>query len=136
MKTSLSVAAAVAVLLSVCACGGDGGDETPDKQASNEKAFDKDPYPSTYNAYPAGAVLLQGATVYDGLGGIAENQDVRSGQVEPLGLGLRIDPDTRFETRLAGLQNMLLLEIPNIIPQGAGQHGLQASQRPSVLFGR
>ncbi|WP_084399978.1 amidohydrolase [Henriciella aquimarina] len=95
MKTSLSVAAAVAVLLSVGACGGDGGDETPDKQASNEKAFDKDPYPSTYNAYPAGAVLLQGATVYDGLGGIAENQDVllKDGAIEAIGEDLEAGED-------------------------------------------
>ena len=29
---------------------------------------------------------------------------------------------------------MLLLEIPNKIPQGAGQNGLQASRRPSVFL--
>jgi spore coat polysaccharide biosynthesis predicted glycosyltransferase SpsG len=39
---------------------------------------------------------------------IAENQDVRAGQVEPLGLGLRIDPDTHFETRLADALRALI----------------------------
>ena len=34
----------------------------------------------------------------------------------------------------ASVQIMLLLEIPNKHPQWAGQHGLQASRRPSVFI--
>ena len=54
-----------ALALAACATT-QGGDS---KTASASSAINKDPYPSTYRAYPGAPTALVGATVFDGAGG-------------------------------------------------------------------
>ena len=54
-----------ALALAACATT-QGGDS---KTASASSAINKDPYPSTYRAYPGAPTALTGATVFDGAGG-------------------------------------------------------------------
>lgn len=46
------------------------------KEADKAETFNKDPYPSTYRAYPGRPTALTGATVYDGRGRKIENGTV------------------------------------------------------------
>jgi imidazolonepropionase-like amidohydrolase len=57
------LAAASALALSACSTTGD------DTSARTVSDIDKDPYPSTYRAYPGQPTALVGATVFDGTGG-------------------------------------------------------------------
>jgi len=60
-----------ALALAACTAGSDGvksASAAPAKPVA--PAFDKDPYPSTYQAYPGAPTALTGATVYDGAGGM------------------------------------------------------------------
>ncbi|MGB3625664.1 MAG: amidohydrolase, partial [Henriciella sp.] len=77
MKRAIGVAAVCLLGIGLAACGSEDGSETKDPAAkSDEAGFDKDPFPSTYTPYPSGPVLLTGATVYDGIGGVFESYDV------------------------------------------------------------
>ena len=85
MISVLRTAGAACLLLFAAACGGpQGEDDTPETDTA---AFDKNPYPSTYEPYPSDALLLQGATVYDGLGGVFENYDVLLSDGNIAGIG-------------------------------------------------
>ena len=105
MKIAMRTAAAVGLLLSMAACGGN--QDEPETSETTEAAFAKNPYPSTYEPYPSGTILLQGATVYDGMGGVFENYDVllSEGNIAGIGEGLeagddveRIDASGKFVT--------------------------------------
>lgn len=61
-------------VLALGACGGGAGDNASDSGAKFE--INKNPFPSTYTPYPSETVLLQDATVLDGIGGRIENGDV------------------------------------------------------------
>lgn len=98
MKLAVQIGSAVLLSLALVACGGDDTESEPDgsKGSSDTAAFDIDPYPSTYKPYPSDPVLLQGATVYDGIGGVLQNHDVllRDGNVEAVGESLDIEDGT------------------------------------------
>ncbi len=61
-------------VLALGACGGGAGDNASDSGAKFE--INKNPFPSTYTPYPSETVLLQDATILDGIGGQIENGDV------------------------------------------------------------
>ncbi len=79
MKNVAYLAAITAVSLSMTACGDD-KDKVRNADAASAKSalgnFDKNPYPSTYKPYPSAPVMLTGATVYDGIGGVFASYDV------------------------------------------------------------
>ena len=99
MKFAIRLAATLSVAALLSACGTNETD-TKDKKAGSgeaeEAAFDRDPYPSTYKAYPSDAVLLRDATVYDGLGNVYENYDVllQDGNIANMGEDLEAGDDT------------------------------------------
>jgi len=74
-------AAALAATLAGCASTGNKPVAVP---------VNRDPYPSTYQAYPGAPTLLRGATVLDGEGGRIERGDVLlvDGKVQAVGQGL------------------------------------------------
>jgi len=73
--------AALAVLLT--ACGGGDSD-------TREAPTPANPFPSTYKAYPSDTVLITGATVIDGIGGLMENASVliKDGKIAGVGADL------------------------------------------------
>ena len=94
-KTAL--AACAAVMLAACASTPStkpaNGDEAT--SASRAALFTEDPYPSTYQRIPSGAVLITGATVLDGKGGRMENAGVlmRDGKIVSVGANLEAPTD-------------------------------------------
>ena len=70
--------------LSLAACATAGGGEEP---KSAPTLFDRNPYPSTYVAYPSAPTLITNATIFDGNGGRIENGSVylESGIVAAVG---------------------------------------------------
>lgn len=70
----------LAVLISTAllgACASDGGakpkaEAAPPPKPSPGKAYSRDPYPSTYRAYPGVPTLVTNVTIYDGEGGKIE----------------------------------------------------------------
>ena len=84
-------AAGLALALAACATTGE-----KDKKPNPVAKFDRNPYPSTYRAYPGTPTALVGATVFDGAGGRIDNGVVllRDGKVEAVGgAGLEIPAD-------------------------------------------
>jgi imidazolonepropionase-like amidohydrolase len=84
---SLAAAAAATALAVGCA-----QTQPPPKTASAAPAapaqrYSRDPYPSTYRAYPGALTAITGATVYDGEGGRIENGTVilADGKVQAVG---------------------------------------------------
>src|SRR6476469_2756904 len=79
-----------------------------DDAASASSAIDKNPYPSTYHAYPGAPTALVGATVFDGAGGRIDGGTVlfADGKVVSVGDGsmaipagfTRIDGTGKFVT--------------------------------------
>lgn len=81
--------------LGLAACNGDAGETTNANGTSNGDGlvrFNPDPYPSTYTPFPSEIVLIQGATVFDGIGGEFENYDVlmQDGRIAGIGEGLEV----------------------------------------------
>ena len=60
MKIAMRTAAAVGLLLSMAACGGN--QDEPETSETTEAAFAKNPYPSTYEPYPSGTILCKGVS--------------------------------------------------------------------------
>ena len=97
--------AAASMALALVACASTGAKEAKPNTAAN---FAKNPYPSTYKAYPGAPTALVGATVYDGAGGRIANGTVllAGGKIEAVGgpdLSIpagytRIDATGRFVT--------------------------------------
>ena len=89
--------AAVGLALVLASCA-----TTGEKKPNPVADFDRDPYPSTYRAYPGTPTALVGATVFDGAGGRIDNGVVllRDGKVEAVGgTGLEIPADyARIDT--------------------------------------
>ena len=99
MKFAIRLAATLSVAALLSACGTNETDTKDKKTGSGEAeeaAFARDPYPSTYKAYPSDAVLLRDATVYDGLGNVYENYDVllQDGNIANMGEDLEAGDDT------------------------------------------
>ena len=98
MKFAMRLAATLSVAALLSACGNSDTDTEENGAASGEEqdaAFNRDPYPSTYEPYPSGPVLLQNATVYDGVGNVYENYDVllENGSIANIGEGLEAGDD-------------------------------------------
>lgn len=79
--------------LGLAACNGDTSDSEGSNGGSGDGElvrFNPDPYPSTYTPFPSEVVLIQGATVFDGIGGEFENYDVlmQDGRIAGIGEGL------------------------------------------------
>ena len=58
-----------------------------DEKTAPAPAWNENPYPSTYRAYPGEPVAIVGATVFDGAGGRIDNGTVlvADGKVEAIG---------------------------------------------------
>jgi imidazolonepropionase-like amidohydrolase len=92
-----------ALALAACATTQAGGDT-----ASAASAVDKNPYPSTYHAYPGAPTALVGATVFDGAGGRIDGGTVLFADGKVVGVGgadlaipagyTRIDGSGKFVT--------------------------------------
>ena len=80
---------ASALALSACASAG----AKPQSAASKEKpvTYSRDPYPSTYRAYPGVPTLVTNVTIYDGEGGRIENGQVlfADGKIVAVGQNLQ-----------------------------------------------
>ena len=94
MTNPLLIASASLTIIGLAACGE--SDPGTKSNSTNAAAFDKDPYPSTYTPYPSSPVLLRGATVIDGNGGLFENHDVllSDGKIAEIGEGLQAEDGT------------------------------------------
>jgi imidazolonepropionase-like amidohydrolase len=84
---------AAALCTSVTAKRDKEADVTPPPVATKVSTFPKDPYPSTYHAYPGRPTLVRNVTVYDGEGARFENASVlfRDGKIEKIEPG-KVDP--------------------------------------------
>jgi imidazolonepropionase-like amidohydrolase len=80
MRLAVIAAAMAATVLTGCAT----------EQKAPPAKFNRDPYPTTYRAYPGVPTLLKGATVLDGAGGRIDGGDVllADGKVQAIGRGL------------------------------------------------
>lgn len=77
-------AALAAAALALAACGDQGASDRDDGERI---AIDADPFPSTYTPIPSGTVLIRGATLLDGEGGLIENASllIREGNIATFG---------------------------------------------------
>ncbi|MCC5981269.1 MAG: amidohydrolase [Oceanicaulis sp.] len=82
--------------LGLAACNGDNGGNGSASGNGELVRYNPDPYPSTYTPLPAETVLIQGATVFDGVGGEFENYDVlmQDGRIAGIGEGLEAPEGT------------------------------------------
>tara|TARA_R110000764_G_scaffold14891_11_gene42534 strand:+ start:7311 stop:8720 length:1410 start_codon:yes stop_codon:yes gene_type:complete len=73
--------------LILAACGG-----KDDTGKTDKMAIPADPFPSTYEPYPNGAVFITNATIIDGTGGLIENGSllIRNGKVSAIGTDLEL----------------------------------------------
>ncbi len=83
----LFIVGLIGAVLFLTACG---SDRQADPDSDQNVTINKDPFPSTYTAYPSQTTLLQNATVFDGLGGEIQNGDVLlvDGKISAIGQGL------------------------------------------------
>ncbi|KPP82751.1 MAG: hypothetical protein HLUCCA04_01415 [Oceanicaulis sp. HLUCCA04] len=87
--------------LGLAACNGTAPDEADGSDTASSSGegelvrYDADPYPSTYEPFESDIVLIQGATVFDGIGGEFENHDVlmQDGRIAAMGEGLEAPED-------------------------------------------
>ncbi len=84
---------AAALCTSVTAKRDKEADVTPPPVATKVSTFPKDPYPSTYHAYPGRPTLVRNVTVYDGEGARFETASIlfRDGKIEKIETG-KVDP--------------------------------------------
>jgi imidazolonepropionase-like amidohydrolase len=74
MRLSLATAAAAAALLTACAQNDRPNGAAPQAApAAKPQTYSRNPFPSTYRAYPGVTTAITGATVFDGEGGRIEN---------------------------------------------------------------
>ncbi|RYE04297.1 MAG: amidohydrolase [Sphingomonadales bacterium] len=92
IRTTLLLGAALG--LSACAAGGGKAQTAASDPApagpGKGKGYDRDPYPSTYHAYPGAPTLVTHVTIFDGEGGRIDNGAVlfRDGKIVALGKDL------------------------------------------------
>lgn len=94
----LATACALSLGLAACGDGDNGEEDRSNSESATENAFEKNPFPSTYSPYPSTPVLLKGATVYDGIGGVFENYDVllSDGSISQIGENLEAGDDVEI----------------------------------------
>ncbi|MBS0483375.1 MAG: amidohydrolase [Proteobacteria bacterium] len=90
MKSRTLIAAAVLAAMGLGTTGGAGAKDKKDGDSASVKAardFDKNPFPSTYRAYPSHPTLITGVTVFDGKGAQIDNAAVllRDGKIAAIG---------------------------------------------------
>jgi imidazolonepropionase-like amidohydrolase len=90
LKNTLSILALSIVAAPLAAKDKDKKDEA--KPSAKAASINKDPYPSTYKAYPGIATAITNVTIYDGEGGRIEKGTVllRDGKVEKLGADVSV----------------------------------------------
>jgi imidazolonepropionase-like amidohydrolase len=98
MRHATRLAATLSLAALLTACGSDDGEtakDTDGEKNSETAAFDRNPYPSTYEPYASGTVLLRDATVYDGIGNVYESHDVllQDGDIAGIGEDLEAGDD-------------------------------------------
>jgi imidazolonepropionase-like amidohydrolase len=91
LKATLSLLALSIAAAPVVAKEKDKKDEAK-APAAKATPFNKDPYPSTYKAYPGIATAITNVTIYDGEGGRIEKGTIliRDGKVEKLGADVSV----------------------------------------------
>jgi len=102
-----ALAAAGALALAACATA-------PGPKSANAApaAFDKNPYPSTYRAYPGTPTALVGATVYDGAGARIDNGTVLFADGKVVGVG---GPDLAIPAGFTRLDGTGKFVTPGVI---------------------
>ena len=100
LRTCLILAAG-ALSLGACTAGAAGPNSAASGSASSTGAgIDKDPYPSTYRAYPGYETLITNATIFDGEGGRIDGGAVlfREGKLVAIGADARASagPDAQM----------------------------------------
>ena len=85
-----SLAAIAAMGLAACSSGTESDGPEAASSDTDIVRHSLDPYPSTYTPRPSGVTLIQGGTVFDGLGGEIEGGDVliENGRIVAVGTGL------------------------------------------------
>ncbi len=78
---------AVTLALGACAAGKEAPKTASDKPAVKVSAINKDPYPSTYKAYPGAPTVIRNVTIYDGEGGRVDNGTIyfADGKISAIG---------------------------------------------------
>jgi imidazolonepropionase-like amidohydrolase len=74
MRRAILLAAASALILSGSIAAKK--EKPPEVVAAKAPAYSKDPYPSTYHAYPGTPTVIRNVTIYDGEGGRIDNGSV------------------------------------------------------------
>ncbi|MFW2852483.1 amidohydrolase [Sphingomonas sp. TX0543] len=85
-----------AAALSLAACGADAEhpktpSSSPAKSSAAAKPYSRDPFPSTYHAYPGVPTLVRNVTVFDGEGGRIENGAVLFADGKIVAIGQTLD---------------------------------------------
>lgn len=107
-RALITTVALIPALLGACAGQADKPKSTPSTAAK----IDKDPYPSTYRAYPGAPTALVGATVYDGAGGRIESGTVLFADGKVVGIG---GPDLAIPDGYARIDGRGKFVTPGII---------------------
>lgn len=88
MSSKLGIAIALVMALSACTSGAAPKSASSDSPPPGKgKGFNRDPYPSTYHAYPGVPTAIVHATVYDGEGGRIEDGTVLIADGKVAGIG-------------------------------------------------
>ena len=83
MRVRLALGAAVLLAATGCAAGQSSPKQAASPAVKAARDYDKNPYPSTYRAYPGTPVVIHSATIFDGLGNRIERGQVliRDGKI-------------------------------------------------------
>ncbi len=76
MRNNVWLSFALPLALGACTAGKEAPKSASAKPAEKAAAINKDPYPSTYKAYPGQPTVIRNVTIYDGEGGRIENGTV------------------------------------------------------------
>jgi imidazolonepropionase-like amidohydrolase len=104
MRLTLATAVAAAALLSACTQNEKPRTAAEAAPRTPPKSYSRDPFPSTYRAYPGAVTAITGATVYDGEGGRIANGTVilADGKVQAVGGADTAIPDGATRIDAAG----------------------------------
>ena len=100
-----ALVAAAGVVLAACGGGDSANGGSDDEDDGARITINKDPFPSTYTPLDSSTVLIRGATVIDGEGGILENGAVliQNGHVAAVGTEITLpDDDSLIEIDASG----------------------------------
>lgn len=86
---ALGVAAAAMLSLAACTAGGDRPGSAGSKAAA--QPFSRNPYPSTYRAYPGVPTVVRNVTIFDGEGALIEGGSVLFADGKVVAVGQSVD---------------------------------------------